>query len=251
MQVRNLHLWCAYPRDLEQKDAAEACVEMLSERERATWSRPVSEDLRSVSLSSRALARVALSREYPLQPWEWEFVADRRGKPVTRPECGLCFSQSSSPQLALCLVGERVDVGVAAERKSAGRELLRRSKEYFSPIEKGQLFALPGRLKCDRALTLWVLKQSYLKARGLGVALPLNKITFLFGGEAGIRLLLDPALGAQEGSWQFGLVDYAAHRIALMIEGRGSCRLEILEARPLTGAPLEVHTGILGWFPWV
>lgn len=250
MQVSNLHLWCAYPKDLEAQEVAGACAEMLSERERKAWSRPLSEDLRSVSLSSRVLARVALSRAHPLLPWEWEFAADRRGKPVTRPECGLCFSQSSSSELALCLVGERTEVGVAAEPRSSAKDLLWRSETYLSPIEKGQLFALPGALKGDRALTLWTLKQAYLKARGLGVAIPLHKITFLFGGEAGIKMMLGPTLGDLAGRWQFGLVDYAEHRIALVVERKESCRLEILEARPLIGRPAEVRVGVLGWFPW-
>ena len=46
----------------------------------------------------------------------------------------------------------------------------------YLPVEQAQLAALPDAEKQDRALSLWTLKESYIKARGLGLLIPLDKI---------------------------------------------------------------------------
>ncbi len=79
---------------------------------------------------------------------------------------------------------------------------------------------------------------TYIKARGVGLSLPLNKISFLFGGVEGIRLELDPSLGNEAGRlWRFCLVEHSGHRIALMVDRANVPELQVWDARPLFALP--------------
>ena len=120
----------------------------------------------------------------------------------------------------------------------------------FSSQELVQLEALGGPEKLDRALSVWTLKEAYVKARGVGLSLPLNKFSFLFGGVEGIRLELDPCLGIEPGSrWRFCLIEHAGHRIALMAERATVPELQVWEARPLLAPPTRLAAGGEVWFP--
>ena len=251
MDRNPLHLWCVYPDDLLAEGATEACEALLNQEEQARWQRLRFERHRRESLATRALARTALSHYHPIPPREWSFTANAHGKPVAKPECGLRFNLSNSVGLVVCLVAHQAEVGVDVEAFTRAPEILKLAPEVFSPAEQAQLSALRGVDKLDRALSLWTLKESYIKARGLGLSLPLKKFSFLFGGDEGVHLEVDPSIGDELDRWRFCLLDHAAHRIALMVEGDAAGDLEMWEVRPLLAPPVRVGAGPEVWFPRV
>ncbi len=126
-------------------------------------------------------------------------------------------------------------MGVDAEPLTRTEEIAGLAGDVFSAREQEQLQALAGAERLDRALSLWVLKEAYIKARGLGLALALRKFSFVFGGAEGIRLELDPSLGDAAERWRFRLLDHAGHRVALMVERPAAGAVEMWEARPAQG----------------
>ena len=82
----------------------------------------------------------------------------------------------------------------------------------------------------------------------MGLALPLDKFSFLFGGDEGIRLEIDPSLADKAERWRFCQLDHAGHRIAAMVERATAGELEVLEARPLLAPPVRVCTGAVRWY---
>ena len=137
-----------------------------------------------------------------------------------------------------------------AEHIEHAEKVAELAPEMFSPLELAQLEALRGPEKLDRALSVWTLKEAYVKARGMGLSLPLNKFSFLFGGVEGIRLELDPCLVTEPGSrWRFCLLEHAGHRIALMAERATVPELQVWEARPLLALPTRLAAGEELWFP--
>jgi 4'-phosphopantetheinyl transferase len=248
MTANLLKLWCAYPGDLQPEEVAAACSALLSDAERARVARYKFERFRRESLATRALMRVALSHSRPVPPQAWNFRANAHGKPAIDPENGVRFNLSNSVGFVVCLVAEGAEVGVDVEPFERSGQIVKLASKVFSPVEQAQLEALPEERKCDRALSLWTLKESYIKARGMGLALPLDKFSFVFDDSGGIQLEIDPSLDDEPAHWRFCQLDYAGHRIAMMVERMGSKDVEVWEARPPLAAAARIDVAPLKWF---
>jgi 4'-phosphopantetheinyl transferase len=249
MDKNPLYLWYAYPEDLLSESAAEACAELLSEDERARWQKYKFEPHRREYLTTRALVRTALSQYHPLAPEAWCFKSNAHGRPAAYPACGLLFNLSNSPGLVVCLISMGVEVGVDAEPYNRAEKIVEVAAEVFSPSELAQLQALRGRERLDRAMSLWTLKEAYIKARGTGLALPLKKFSFLFGGVEAIRLELDQELDDEARRWRFCLLEHARHRVALMAEQVTEPELQLWEMRSLLVPPTRLPSGEIRWYP--
>ncbi len=267
-----LKLWLAYPGDLEEAAIEEACTAILNDAERARAGRFRFDRHRREYLATHALARVALSHVCPLPPEAWSFSVNKYGKPSPIPECGLRFNQSNSVEMAVCLVARpdarpvsqldanssaaAGEVGVDIESLARAEEIVPLASRVFSAAERAQLDALPVGGRPDRALSLWTLKEAYIKARGMGLSLPLDGISFLFDGPEAIRFEVAPGVDDDPGRWRFCRFDHAGHRIALAVEAGASrslaitaANLEIFEARPPLGAQIRLTWGSPSWFP--
>ncbi|MGO9340071.1 MAG: 4'-phosphopantetheinyl transferase family protein [Terracidiphilus sp.] len=249
MDKETLHLWYAYPDDLLDEKAAQACARVLSDDERARWQRFKFEKHRREYLATHALARIALSHSHALPPEAWQFRLNAYGKPSINPECGLRFNLSNSQSLVICLISEGAEVGVDVEACARARTICEVGPRVFSPKELAQLEALHEDERPERALRLWTLKEAYIKARGMGLALPLNKFSFLFEDANSIRMEMDPTLNDSPERWRFYLFEHAAHCIALMVENRDVPQLNVWETRLLPSAPTRLATGREQWFP--
>ncbi len=249
MDRDTLQLWFAYPNDLLAEEVAQACEMPLSEEERVRWQAFRFEALRREYLATRALARTSLSHNHPIAPEVWRFTLNAYGKPTAEPACGLHFNLSNSRELVVCLIARGAEVGVDVEPFKRAREIAEVAPRVFSPLELAQLEALPDSERLDRGLALWTLKEAYIKARGMGLSLPLKKVSFVFEETDGIRLELDPCLNDESGRWRFCLLDHAEHRIALMSERKADPALEIWEARPALASPTRLSNGSSRWFP--
>ena len=229
---------------------AQACAPLLSEDERALWQTFRFDRHRREYLTTRVLVRTALSHYYPMPLKPGAFKRTLTASPPSTPDCGLRFNLSNSPGLVVCLIAQGAEVGVDAEPIERAEKIAELAPEVLSPLELAQLEALRGPERLDRILSLWTLKEAYIKARGMGLSLPLSKVSFLFGGVEGIRLELDSALSTEPGSrWQFCLVEHAGHRIALMADRAAVPELQVWEARPLLAPPRRLAAVEEPWFP--
>ncbi len=265
--ISALELWLAYPGDLAESAIEGGCTALLDDAERARAARFRFDRHRREFLATHALTRVALSHAHPLPPDAWSFSFNPYGKPSPIPECGLRFSQSNSLELAVCLIarpGARASVhpGAAArwrvQRSVSTSNPLARAEEIvplaarvFSAAERARLDALPAAERPDRALSLWTLKEAYIKARGMGLSLPLQEISFLFDDPQAIRFEVAPEVDDDPGRWRFCRFDHAGHRIALAVEAAAApepeIALEIFEVRPPLAPPSRLALGSPAW----
>ena len=127
-----------------------------------------------------------------------EPVTDPYGKPYLPG--GPAFSLSHSGDYALCAVAER-DVGCDIQRIGGFDERLARRcltrAEYADVLAQAD----PG-ARALRFYRYWTLKESFIKAVGLGLRLPLREID--------IRLGPPPALRQQADGRDFGLAEFDA-----------------------------------------
>lgn len=139
-------------------------------------------------LQVRAALRTVLSRYADLSPHEWCFEYGAKGKPsltaTLGQQTGLEFNLSHSGDWLLIGVAQFDGVesglfGVDIERSRPKTDIYPILNHYFSPQETAALLALVDEAsQRQRFFDLWALKESYIKATGLGLAQSLKSFVF-------------------------------------------------------------------------
>lgn len=174
----------------------------------------------------RALTRTMLSRYAGVAPRDWPLVIAERGRPelVARPPGvpDLRFNLSHTPGLVACAVTVGREVGVDVEH--IGRRLTHDVAErFFSAREVADLRGLPADEQPVVFFDYWTLKESYIKARGLGLALPLRHFSFLRTPGEAPTIAFDPELHDDPAAWQFAQFwPTAEHRMAVAVQRTGA-----------------------------
>jgi 4'-phosphopantetheinyl transferase len=174
----------------------------------------------------RAMARTMLSRYVDMKPRDWPFVIDEHGRPqlAMRPAHApdLRFNLTHTKGLVACAVTVGREVGIDVEH--IGRALTFDVPErFFSAREVADLRALPHIQQQTVFFDYWTLKESYIKARGLGLALPLRHFTFLRDESRDPEIVFAPELPDDPASWQFKQFwPTDEHRMAVAVRRRGA-----------------------------
>ena len=199
---------------------------VLTDDERDRTRRFAQDDDRARFVIGRALARTMLSRFAAVAPREWAIEIDERGRPElgARPPGApdLRFNLSHTPGLIACAVTIGREIGVDVE--FIGRRLLHDTipERFFSTREVADLRALPVAEQAAAFFDYWTLKESYIKARGLGLALPLGQFTFHRHSDRGPTIEFAPELHDDPASWQFAQFwPTADHRMAVAVRRVG------------------------------
>ena len=203
---KEAHIWYALPDELTDPRLLDAYRALMAPGERERQLRYYFEKNRHEYLITRALVRTALSRYADVPPAAWVFEAGEHGKPhVAWPEVSprLSFNLSNTTGMVACIIAVERDVGIDVEEVERAVRAMEVADRFFSPSEVSALRALPEAEQPARFITYWTLKESYIKARGLGLAIPLDQFSFLIdeGKEPGIAL--DPRLNDHPATWQF------------------------------------------------
>lgn len=198
---------------------------LLTEDERQRMARLVFDRDRRRFLLTRALVRTMLSRYAPVAPADWRFVANVHGRPeiVERPRGvpDLRFNISHTDGLIACAVTIGREVGIDVEH--IGRRLTHDvAGRFFAPREVSDLQALPAEEQPRAFFDYWTLKEAYIKARGLGLALPLGDFAFTLAPPAAPVIAFEPSLEDDPARWQF-VQDWPTpnHRLGLAVRRDG------------------------------
>ncbi len=120
---------------------------------------------RNLSLAAGLLLDKLLS-SYGLRERDMEYVENEHGKPYLRSRPDILFSVSHSGDYVVCAVGS-VELGVDIEQITLPDwDVVRRC---LSDSELSDLLSLPESERAERFTRLWTLKESYLKATGIGI----------------------------------------------------------------------------------
>ncbi len=169
-------------------------------------------------LGARALVRAALSSWSPVDPRAWRFAVNEYGRPsVDAPEAPVVtyFNLSHTRGMIVLALGRDPLVGVDVEPLARTIDVLPIVDRFFSASEASALRALPTSQHHDRFLALWTLKEAYIKARGMGLAIPLGDFSFEPDDDP-VRIAFAPTLDDDPMCWRFHRVDLGArHRVAV------------------------------------
>ena len=125
---------------------------------------------------ARGALRAILARYANAAPQALAFGSGPHGKPsLAEPANDLRFNLAHSDALAICAVARGIEVGVDVEaiRPDAATEDV--ARRFFAPAEVVALAALPPALRTEAFFACWTRKEAYLKARGMGLTLGLDR----------------------------------------------------------------------------
>jgi 4'-phosphopantetheinyl transferase len=125
--------------------------------------------------------------------------------------------------MAICAVALEAEVGADVEDTLRPGQTVEIANSYFAPAEAAALRALPLERQRERFFELWTLKESYIKARGMGLSLPLEQFAFELQPGQPPRVVFDPRLQDEPEAWQFFQLQLSArHKGALAVRRAGS-----------------------------
>ena len=173
----------------------------------------------------RALARTTLSRYADVPPRRWPFRLNEHGRPELAEHPpgtpDLRFNLTHTAGIVACAVTIGREVGVDVE--SIDRRVVHDIAErFFSPREVTDLRALPSDEQEIVFFDYWTLKESYIKARGFGLALPLSNFSFVRTPGRAPSICFAPELHDDPESWQFAQFwPTRHHRMAVAVRRLG------------------------------
>jgi 4'-phosphopantetheinyl transferase len=249
---RRIDIWCTWISEAADVSLLSRYDALLSADERARQARfRFPRDQRRF-LITRALVRTVLSRYAPVPPEGWAFREGPRGRPaIASPaiSAALEFNISHSADLVMLGVTSARALGIDTESIAAREADIDGLDRYFAPEESAALLALPPGERRRRFFELWTLKESYIKARGMGLAIALDTFRFELTGERGLTLHMLPGLGDSPDRWRLWQLKLRGDYLAAVCAARGESappRITVREIVPLAGERLVEVTPLRG-----
>jgi 4'-phosphopantetheinyl transferase len=219
-----IHLWLSFYDEITDGRLHSAYRELLNAEEREQEARFYFEKDRRRYLITRALVRTVLSRYISIPP-------------EVRNAC-LSFNISHTHSLIVLGVTKGRALGVDVENLCAREASLDIADRYFAPQEVAVLTAAPRHQQQFRFFEYWTLKEAYIKARGMGLSLPLEKFSFDYPDDHAVKIAIAPELTDDPARWCFWQFrPTAEYLVAICAEriGDQSPRLIARQAVPMLG----------------
>lgn len=207
-----IDVWCVRYEEIVDQGLLQSYRELLSESELAQERRFYFDRHKHRFLVTRALVRDVLSRYAPIAPRAWVFAKNSYGKPSIANESTaenrlsekqISFNISHTDGLIVLAITQGAALGIDTENSATRKAALDAAQHHFAPSESAALFALPAVEQHDRFFLYWTLKEAYIKARGMGLSIPLSDFNFDFPQADSIVLNAKSKLDAAPENWRF------------------------------------------------
>lgn len=237
---KDIDVWLVFYGAFDDPALLSRMGELLSQEERAQQARFFFADDRKRYLATRAMVRWVLSRYADVEPADWAFSANAYGRPQLAnghpSAAGLSFNISHTGGLIALAVGRTRELGVDVENCVARAVAPGVADHFFSAAEAAELAGVAPARRQDRFFEYWTFKESYIKARGMGLSLPLDGFSFRFPSDDAVRLAIEAGLGDAASRWSFWQYrpspDYL---LALCAEKRDATQVSLFELVPTVG----------------
>jgi 4'-phosphopantetheinyl transferase len=202
-----IDVWLTYYDEIVDERQIAALRLLLNPEEASQESRFYFADDRKRYLVTRAMVRMLLSRYAPIAPEHWVFSKNAYGRPEIANRIdevrGLSFNISHTRGLIVLAVSRDRDLGIDVENVASRRTSIEIADRFFSAAEVAELYGVPVDRQQDRFFEYWTFKESYIKARGMGLSLPLDRFGFEFPHESAVRIRIQPDLDDRGDRWSF------------------------------------------------
>jgi 4'-phosphopantetheinyl transferase len=202
-----IHLWLSYYDEIDDEQLHSAYRGLLNDDEKKQEPRFYFTRDRRRYLVTRALVRTVLSKYAPIAPADWAFTTNPYGRPEiansAATDARLFFNISHTHSLIVLGVTKGRALGVDVENVVARKVSIDIADRYFSPTEVRELATVPSDRQQDRFFEYWTFKESYIKARGMGLSIPLDRFSFQFPHDHTVKISIHPELADSAALWQF------------------------------------------------
>lgn len=215
------HVWLARVKPAPSMQQQRRYHALLSAAERERYARFHFESDRYVYLLAHALLRTSLSRYAQTPPEQWKFRTNAYGRPeidAGANTAALRFNLSHTRDLSACVVSLGCDCGIDVEYQRPLDDLSDLAQQVLSASERAAFNALPPTERQGRFFDYWTLKESYVKARGLGMSLALDQFSFRFSDRQLVGIEFAPLFDDDPKPWQFAVGPATLeHKLAVAI----------------------------------
>jgi 4'-phosphopantetheinyl transferase len=202
-----IDVWLAYYGEISDPRVHAEYRALLTDEERGKEFRFYFPDDQRRYLVTRAMVRTVLSRYLDVAPTDWRFANNPYGRPeianLSRDECGLCFNISHTRGLIALAVTQHRELGVDVENVRTRDVSIEIADRFFAQAEVSELATVPPERQQDRFFEYWTFKESYIKARGMGLSIPLGQFSFHYPHERAVQFAVQPELGDDAARWSF------------------------------------------------
>ena len=227
-----IHVWLTFWEAISDERLLVAYRELLNAAEKETESRFYFARDRRRYLVTRALIRTVLSRYASVDPKDWVFGANA-GRPhivnTQATDSCLSFSVSHTQGLIVLGVANGRSLGVDVENFATPTIPINLANHYFAPQEVAALHEVPRQQQQYRFFEYWTFKESYVKARGMGLSVPLDGFSFQFADDHSVKLAINSELGDDSSRWQlWQFRPTSEHLLAVCAEKLNTKSLKLL-----------------------
>lgn len=226
-----VHLWYLSDGDHITESVLERWRSLATAEERLQNSRYTFEAGRREHAISHGFVRDVLSGYLNRESSLITFKKNQYGRPelVDQSEPPVHFNISHSSGFYVCAVARSYEVGVDTEKLIRKTEYLDVAESVFSQQENAKLKSLESASRREFFFQIWTLKESYIKARGMGLSLPLEKFSF-DPHATPIQIAFDPDFSDTADLWEFRLfLPQPECQVALAFRRRASDIVQVQE----------------------
>src|SRR5579884_1051521 len=224
LNQEEVHVWRAW-LDLPQPKI-EVLEPTLSDDERIRARRFHFARDRIHFIAARGQLRAIVGRYLAREPQSLSFTYNAYGKPslagISRDK-ELSFNMSHAGNIALLAIARNPVLGIDIEYIQRQMEWESIAERFFSPYEVRVLKAVPPAMRHIAFFNCWTRKETYIKARGMGLSLALDSFDVSLAPGEPARLLNIREEGQDSANWSLYELypgdDYIA---ALAVEGHVS-----------------------------
>ena len=199
-----IHLHLAQPESINLLDSK---VMDENEHKRANSFKFAND--RNLYIASHIFLRQVLSSHAALEPNAWQFIFNAYGKPsiANSGYRGIQFNLSHTRGLITCVISHNqsiAELGVDVEEYHPLTDLTALCHYAFSSKEGNHVLSTNNsEVQKKRFFTYWTLKEAYIKARGLGLSIPLQQFALHKGENQEWQVSCEPELQDDVKLWQF------------------------------------------------
>jgi 4'-phosphopantetheinyl transferase len=199
LEADEVHVWRVALDQENPRDLAG----LLSSAERATAARFMFTRDQDRYIVSHAALRSILARYLRAKPSMLCFTQGPQEKPRLAGVTGVSFNLAHSGDRALIGVAFGREVGIDVEQFRDADDLEALAASCFAGSELAAWRGLPTAARKSAFFLTWTRKEAYLKARGDGLARPLDSFDVTVGADSSPRLLRDAQDPAATAGWTF------------------------------------------------